>query len=264
MGVVRSKYLLKFVDKIVTFIYNNCDLILGQSKSFVNLIRERSTNVTVEYFPSWAESVFYSAQELHACKRNNKATFDIVFSGNIGSAQDFPSILDAMGLLKGIDGLQLIIIGNGSMFKWIESEILKRNLTKSVTLLGKKPLEDMPKLLHQASALLLTLEDKPIFSTTIPAKLQVYLLAKKPILAMINGEAADIVNESNSGIVCKSGDAQCLANAIKELYSMSDHERIAMGNNAYAFSKTWFDRKTLIDRLEDWMRVLVDRKKLTL
>lgn len=262
-GVILSKYFLKFFDKIVRFIYNNCDLILGQSKSYVNLIRERSTNVSVKYFPSWAESVFYKTQELNPYKKNNKTTFDVVFSGNTGIAQDFPSILDAMELLKDINDIKLIIIGNGSMFEWIESEISKRHLTKSVTLLGRKPLEDMPKLLAEASALLLSLRDKPIYSITIPAKLQVYLQAKKPILAMINGEAADIVNESNSGITCKSGDAQCLANAIKAIYSMSDHERIAMGNNAYKFSETWFDRKTLIDQLEDWMRVLVDRKKLT-
>jgi len=88
---------------------------------------------------------------------------------------------------------------------------------------------------------------------TIPGKLQAYLMAGKPILAMLNGEGARIVTESGCGIVCSSGDAHCLANAVRKLTQMSSYDRKTMGKRGHQYSAKEFDRKMLISRLEKWM-----------
>ena len=58
----------------------------------------------------------------------------------------------------------------------------------------------MSKYYKASSFLIISLINEPIFSLTVPAKLQTYISAKKPILAIINGETSDIVVENNLGI----------------------------------------------------------------
>ena len=43
--------------------------------------------------------------------------------------------------------------------------------------------------------MLVTLKDELIFNVTVPAKLQAYMAAGKPVLAMLNGEGAEIVKK---------------------------------------------------------------------
>ncbi len=164
-----------------------------------------------------------------------------------------------MELLRERENIQWTIVGDGRLFKWLEFEISKRKLSACITLLGKRPIENIPSLLQEADALLVTLKNEPIFSMTIPAKLQAYLLARKPILAMINGEVANIINKSNSGIACASGDSLCLANAICRLSIMSESERLKMGDRAYEVSKKEFDRGILMNQLEEWMNGMFNR-----
>ena len=44
VGAVRSKLILSVIRQLVSFIYNHCDLLLGQSKSFLPHIQKNSNN----------------------------------------------------------------------------------------------------------------------------------------------------------------------------------------------------------------------------
>ena len=235
IGVVRSELILKTIGLLVSFIYKRCDLILGQSKSFLPEIQSYSGDKRVEYFPSWAESLF-QPPESSGRSIVSHSYFNVLFAGNVGEAQDFPSILNAVELLREDSRIHWTIVGDGRMFNWLEHEVNRRGLNESISLVGRHPVEKMPEYFQQADVLLVSLKNEPVFSMTIPGKLQAYLMTGKPILAMLNGEGARIVTESGCGIACSSGDVHCLANAVRKLAHMSS-----------------FDREMLISRLEKWM-----------
>lgn len=255
IGVVRSHALLQMVGKVVSFIYKRCDLILAQSKSFIPQIQKYAGDSRrVVYFPSWAESVFdmqhvVPAEEVPL----NPAGFNVMFAGNIGDAQDFPAILAAAEILKTHAHIRWLIVGDGRMARWVADEIERRNLQGCVLMLGRHPVERMPSFFKHANALLVSLKDEPIFSMTIPGKLQSYLAAGIPIVAMLNGEGADVVKSSSAGLTCAAGDHAGLAAAVLNLSEMSVQEREIMGKNGLNLSIREFDRDTLIDRLEKWM-----------
>ena len=59
IGVVRSKMLLHLIGMLVTSIYNRCDLILVQSKSFIPVIAKYAKkSPRVQYFPSRSDLAF--------------------------------------------------------------------------------------------------------------------------------------------------------------------------------------------------------------
>ena len=262
VGVVRSERILKLVGWLVSYIYKRCDLVLAQSKSFISHIRKYAGHDRVAYFPGWAESVFSVDQFRSPKRRSDSPQFNIVFAGNVGVSQDFPTVLKAMELLKDDEKICWTIVGDGRMSDWLTTEISKRGLENVVRLAGRHPMEEMPEFFQDADALLVNLKDEPIFSMTIPGKLQAYLVTGKPILALLNGEGARLVKDSGCGIACDAGDWQCLADSAQKLSQMSYQERDVMGRKGLLLSETEFDRDKLISKLENWMQDLASGKEV--
>lgn len=256
IGVVKSRVVLRAVGKLVTFIYNRCDVVLAQSKSFIPQIRKyAAAHARVEYFPSWAETVFEAEPATPASEVPVQPdAFNVMFAGNIGDAQDFPAILDAAEALKARENIRWLIVGDGRASAWVSEEICRRGLQRCVLMLGRHPLQRMPSLFAHAQALLVSLKDEPIFSMTIPGKLQAYLAAGIPVLAMLNGEGAELVRRAGAGLTCAAGDHAGLASAVLQLSRMSFEERSAMGNRGRAVCAEEFDRATLIQRLEHYLQ----------
>jgi len=262
LGIVRSRRILRLIGGMVSFIYNRNDLILGQSMSFLPNIKKYCNHNNIRYFPGWAESIFNDEMTKDQLIETKNNFFNIVFTGNIGESQDFPAILDAAERLKKDKKIRWIIVGDGRMFDWLKTEVKKRSLTDCVILTGSYPMEKMPFFFNQASALLVSLKDEPIFSYTIPGKLQAYLKAGKPILAMLNGEAAELIRMNKCGITCKASDSSALASAALRLKNLSDEDKDKMGKQSLVLSKTKFDRTIQINQLENWLQQLADQKPL--
>lgn len=252
VGTVRSDIVLTSVGRLVSFIYRRCDLLLAQSRSFIPQIRRYAGNgPRVEYFPSWSEPVpnlkfISAAPELPP----RPASFTVMFTGNIGDSQDFPTILDAADLLKHRADIRWVVVGDGRRAQWVRDEVQRRGLAERVTLLGRFPLVRMPSFYKCADALLVSLRAEPVFAMTIPGKIQSYLAAGRPLLAMLDGEGAEIVNRAKAGLVCRAGDSRGLAKIVSQLVGMPENERAALAENARNLSRTEFDRGTLISRLE--------------
>ena len=252
VGIVQSKIIINFIGKLVKFIYSQCDLILAQSKSFITHIRQYApTSVPVEYFPNWAESIFENfpsepAQEIN----KNPGDFIIMFAGNLGEAQDFPAILNAVELLKSNKNIRWIVLGDGRMREWIKQEIQKRELQERVELLGSFPVKRMPSFFMHADALLVTLKDEPIFAMTIPGKLQSYLASGIPVVGMINGEGRRIINDNEVGKCVASGSPSELASVVLDMVSTPILKRREMGVRGKSLYKNEFSRDILIEKFE--------------
>lgn len=250
IGVVRSKRVLKAVGYLVSFIYNRCDLILAQSKSFIPQIRRYCRpEQAVEYFPSWSDAPLDSLAKPAEEVSPVEGMFSIMFAGNIGDAQDFPAILLAAEQLKDDKRFRWLIVGDGRSSEWVRFEIKRRGIEHCFLLLGRYPLERMPAFYKHADALLVSLRDEPIFAMTLPGKLQSYLAEGIPVLAMLNGEGAEIVVSSGAGLACPAGDGLALAGIVMEMAGMTCEDRLDMGQRGRAISEQEFDRSVLISNL---------------
>ena len=207
------------------------------------------------YFPSWAEE-FYKVFPDPSVIQPPVALpegFRVVFAGNVGAAQDFPTILGAAEILRERSDIQWIIIGDGRMKQWVENEVCERGLSETVHLIGSFPPEIMPRFFAHSDALLVSLKMDPVFSATIPGKVQSYLACERPIIAALDGEGARVIREAQAGIVCQTENSLELAQAVVKLSSMSEEERRLMGLSGREYYNDHFERNLLIDRLEEWM-----------
>lgn len=255
IGVVRSKYILKAIGRLASFIYNHCDLILTQSKSFIPQIRQYCRKeIKIEYFPSWSDATFdFSRVNLAKEVPVTEGVFSIMFAGNIGDAQDFPAILDAAEVLKRNREIRWLVVGEGRASEWVRTEVVRRGLDHCFLLLGGYPLSRMPSFYKHADALLVTLKAESIFAMTIPGKLQSYFAAGIPVLGMLNGEGAEIIRRSGAGISSPAGDGFALAEAIMQMANMNIEERLKMGKAGLALNEVEFNREILISKLLLWL-----------
>jgi colanic acid biosynthesis glycosyl transferase WcaI len=261
VGALKSKFFIKIIGRLVSHIYKRCDVILAQSKAFIPKIRPYcKKGQDIRYFPGWCENVFYEGQE-QGCAPELQSLlgeFNIIFAGNVGVAQDFPAIIAAADSLREHKQIRWFVVGDGRMLNWLKREVSLRGLDHTFFIMGKYPIDRMPSFFRCADALLIALKNSPIFSLTIPAKLQSYLAAGVPILAMVSGESSRIVVESNSGLVINSGDFHSLAQSVLALSKMNTIERKLFGDNGKQYAAMNFDRDILISRLEKWMRASVN------
>jgi glycosyltransferase involved in cell wall biosynthesis len=265
VGAVRSDWVLKRVGQMVRFIYNRCTLVLGQSKAFLGSIGQYCDDKTkIRYFPSWAEEVFSTKAELRAPELiDAPGVFTVLFAGNVGEAQDMPAVLDAAERLGANEKIRWVIVGDGRKLDWLRSEVRQRGLTGQVLLLGRFPVERMPSFYAHADTLLVSLKCDPVFSMTIPGKVQSYLMAGIPVIGMLDGEGAAVIQEANAGLTCEPGDGAGLAQAVLALLEMAPEDRSRLGLNGQQFAQQAFGRSQLMERMEALLEEAVAIKKST-
>jgi glycosyltransferase involved in cell wall biosynthesis len=173
-----------------------------------------------------------------------------MFAGNIGDAQDFPAILDAAEVLKDDHKIRWLIVGEGRASEWVRSEVMRRGLEHCFLLLGGYSVDRIPSFYKHADALLVSLKSDPVFSLTIPGKVQSYLMAGIPLLGMLDGEGAAVIHEANAGLTCKAGDSIGLVNAVLAMAEMTPEERKILGLNGRKYAQQEFDRTQLVNQSE--------------
>lgn len=252
-GAVNSRLMLNLWGKFVQFLYNRSNKILVTSKGFIEKINMRNVpKRKISYWPQWGEEIFAN-QAINndlISQEEIPEGFKIMFAGNIGTSQSFETIVDAAEKLKNHADIKWVILGNGLMFNWVQEQIKVRGLEKNLFLLGSKPLETMPTYYSKADVLLAALNNDPLFAITVPAKIQSYLPSGKPILVSMNGEGAELIKDSKSGVSCAANNAQELADGALKLYQSSQAERDQMGENGRKYFFDNFKRDDLLIELE--------------
>jgi glycosyltransferase involved in cell wall biosynthesis len=257
-GYVTDKRVLRWIGRVTCYIYRRCDLILAQSIGFVAKIRELAASpVTVEvhYNPGRHEATL-SAADMDV-PRLPKG-FNIVFAGNLGTAQSLETILSAAELLVNTE-CQFVIVGSGSRSEWLVDEIERRGLA-NVHAIGHFPSQVMPGVFKQASALLVTLARAENLALTIPSKIPTYLAAGKPVIACLDGEAAEMIKNSGAGLAVPAEDPTALARAIGHLMDLPESAREEIGRAGLKYFQETFAPGRLAQSLKRHLEQAVCRR----
>ena len=249
-GGIKNKFVLNFFRKMVISFYKNAEKILITSKGFrKSILKKGNFEDKIEYFPNWAEDTIAEGNKNFPIP-HLKEGFKIMFAGNVGEAQDLDSVMNAALELKKNKNIQWIIVGDGRKMPFVLDFVEKNNLHETVSVLGRFPVEAMASFFDQADVMLVSLKNDPIFNLTVPAKVQAYMSAGKPIIAMLNGEGAENILEANCGIAVNAGNFKALANEVKNFSQLSPEKISDMGSNSKKYYQDNFQLSECINNLE--------------
>lgn len=252
-GGVTNKWVLGFFRHYVQRQYQYSDKILISSKSFRKSIAEYGDYLNkVVYYPQWGDGSVGDIKEPNNVPLMPEG-FKLMFAGAVGEAHGFDCTMQAALLTKGHKDIKWIIVGDGRRLDWVKAFVREHELEDTVFSLGRFPSDTMPWFFKQADAMLVTLNDDPLFKLYAPAKISSYMAAAKPIVAVLNGEGADVINEADCGWTLAAGDAEGLAALVIELSQTDKTILLEKGNKAEEYYLQHFEKEKCLSRLDQIM-----------
>ena len=249
-GGVKNEKVLNFVDKLVKGIYKRTDKILITSKRFREPIATKGDFADkIIYFPNWSDDILQMDDSYEIPQLPEG--FKIMIAGNLGKSQNLEAVTEVMLGLKDVPEVKWVFVGGGSRKEWLEDFIKDNGLEDRAVCLGQYPFKAMPAFYKQADAMLVTLRAGfPHLEAVVPARLQSYMSAGRPVLAMIGCGGADIIEESKCGLAVPAGDSQALISVVKEKVLTDKESFRKMGENGRDYYNKYFRMDKCIDNLE--------------
>lgn len=245
----KLSFLMPAIRSVSTQIYRGADTVATNSRAYIDCFEkvhgmERSR---CRYVPQYADDS-YLDMDLSA-KPSDKVRFMVM--GNIGKLQYLSVLMEAVELLKDRDDFELHIVGTGSEIGELESFVARHGLQDRVVFHGRHPVEEMPSFYRMADVCVLTLHvpGAPWISSTLPSRLQGYMAAGKPVLAAIDGSAADVIAESGCGASVSATDSAGLAELMADFID-NRGKYLGCGECGRAYFRENFMRSRYMDEME--------------
>lgn len=161
-------------------------------------------------------------------------SFLIVYAGNQGSAQDLATLVRAVGSLDVGRPVDLVLVGWGVERESLE-DLASSTAPGRVHFVDRLPPSGVRRIQNAADLCVVSLRDDPLFRITVPSKLQALLASGLPILGIVAGDAAQIIDGSGAGFVAKPGDADSVSDAIGRAAEMDPNALRALGERGHTF-----------------------------
>lgn len=255
-GFSESSLPYKWMAAVSKRIYRQADRIAVTSPLFDEYFTE-SLGIDREasaYLPQYADDAFSNCVKC-PCEGYDPAKINLTFAGNVGQTQSVLTIVEAANIAQQDPKIVFHVVGSGSRLEQCESRAAELGLS-NIVFHGRKPIEDMPRYYGASDAMIVTFEDSPMATYTLPRKVTTYMAAGKPILAALSGETKRVIDDANCGFCCDIEDAYGLARIASQFAELSDSDRL--GNNAKTYYECHFTKKLFFDELETQLTELVE------
>jgi glycosyltransferase involved in cell wall biosynthesis len=252
--LVEARWVLSFLNRIECFNYRLAARVTVISPGFKrHIIAKGVPPEKIEVIPNWADETVYRSVVPDAAlaeRLGMRGRFNIVYAGNMGVPQSLSTAIAAAARLQDMPEIQFVFVGDGVERERLESEARGLGL-QNVRFLGRKGAEEMPPILALADVFLVHLRRDPLFAITIPCKTIAYLAGGRPVLAAIEGDAAQVITDAKAGIQCAPEDPAAMEFAVRQLRVMPEQALRQMGANARQAFESQYTREVLVTRFED-------------
>ena len=255
-GGISNKWVLGFFRHFVKSEYRHSDKILISSRSFEKSILEYGDyKEKIVYYPQWSDSDVNHNANVNDNLPLLPDGFKLMFAGAVGEAHGFECTMEAARLTKEHKEIKWVIVGDGRRLDWVRELVKKNGLEETVLTLGRFPAETMPWFFGQADVMLVTLSDDPLFRLYAPAKISSYMAAGKPIVAVLNGEGAEVIRDADCGWTLAAGDAEGFAQLAVELSQMDKALLAEKGAKAKRYYDEHFVKEKCLKKLDGIMNI---------
>ena len=184
--------------------------------------------------------------------------FVVGYSGNLGRAHEFDTLLGAALILLPHRDIVFLIIGGGAGMPLLKQSVLQNGMD-NFRFLNYQPRAALSDSLAAADVHLVSLRPA-LEGLIVPSKFYGILAAARPVVFVgdVDGELARVIAATDVGVVVAAGDAQDLATRLSELKSNGER-RASMGEKGL---RLYRERYTCARAVESWVGVLDARADL--
>jgi len=262
-GMMSNPMLLRGLGALERFVYRRAAAIGVISPGYKqNLIGKGVNPEKISVFSDWADGGIYRPvppDETLAKSTGMFGRFNVIFGGNMGTAQALGTVIETAQRLAQHPEIQFVFAGEGIDRPRLEAQVSAKGLS-NVIFLGRQPVEQMPHLYALSDVLLAHYRKDPLFEICVPGKLAAYLGCRKPILMASEGDSANLINATKGGLTCPAEDPEAMADAVLKLYNMSTVQRSKLGQAGRQAFLEQYSRDVLIQRHEELLMKVAQEK----
>lgn len=254
------------------------------AKSFEKITTKRSSHIITistqfkdnhieDGVPEDKVSVIYNwidTEKLYPVKREENELFDkfnldrskfyVTYCGNLGVPQNVEIMIEAAEMLKDVNDIHFVIIGEGSRERIIKSYIKKMNLT-NLSLYPLEPLEYASEV-YSIGDIGLVIAKSGTSRNGFPSKTWSILSAGQVIISCfdLESELSHFITESKAGIAIEPDSPEKLKDAILDIYNMNEN-KTQYQKNAREYVSNNFSRATSTRKYIEIIKNVVEKDK---
>ncbi|WP_353777087.1 WcaI family glycosyltransferase [Winogradskyella sp. 3972H.M.0a.05] len=236
----KKSILFSFLFRIEKWLFSKADIASTISKSMIKKLSNKTSSDKF-YFPNWIDENFVNPKRSNTHKYLSSQKIKLLYSGNIGDKQDWSTFVKFCNELNP-DIYDIIIVGDGSMKKWLQEELRDNN---NVTIHPPVPYQELSDLLCSCDAHLLFLK-QDVIDTVMPSKVLGMMASEKPSIVIGHGksEVKSIIDESKGGLYfTEYSDA--IIEMVNDLFQ-NENDYLNMGKNARAYILDHFSKEQIM------------------
>ncbi len=205
---------------------------------------------SIEVIPNWSPVQEASSESVAGMRRRLGwgSDFIALYSGNLGLAHDFDTLVEAAAQLTG-SGIRMVFAGEGPQLEQVK-QVMQRY--PHVSFIPSQPREDLAAFLGAADVHLVTVHPQ-LSGLVVPSKFYGIMTAGRPpvYIGPKESEVAIVLRESGAGVALRNSDGVGVASVLRDL--KADRARLAeMREKARRVARDY----TFARALERWREIL--------
>lgn len=216
----KNKLMLRIAYILEKIIFKFSDSIVINSYGFKDYLLKNNYKKSIEFIPNGLQIDEIESYKKICEKVNKHKKFTVIYTGMIGLPQNVTSLVRVARHLRHIEDIEFKIIGTGVQKNKVLQLIEHYNL-KNIKVYDPMPKDKVIEEVAKCHIGLAHLRKDSAFDLVIPGKVIDYMGIGIPIVAGVEGYAAKVIRDSNSGLVVEPDDYVELSKSIMKIYEDS-------------------------------------------
>ncbi|MBT2689218.1 glycosyltransferase family 4 protein [Bacillus sp. ISL-47] len=255
LGVMKKGIVTNILEKMELYFYRKSKKLIMVTKSFKENVVSRGIDAKKVHVITNGvnQEMFYPKEKNKAILKKYKLEnkFVISYVGAHGISQNLGVILKVAKALEKEKDIHFLFVGEGAEKDKLKNIVSEQDIS-NVTFIDSQPKEMIPEFYNTSDISLIPLKNIELFKTFIPSKMFEIMACGVPIVASLEGEAADILNESQAAEVVKPDNSEEIIQAIIKIKNDKVLNK-KLQDNGPAFVEKNYSRKKLA---EEYLRII--------
>ena len=251
LGILKQGVFLQLAKGLEAFCYRKAWLVTGQTESILADIKHRFPSVDTYHLSNGVAIEKFGPEKYNKSLHEELAPNGelLLFYGGLhGLAQGLDQILHAAQYSP--EGVRFIFLGDGPEKEQLIGLANQLVLT-NVDFLDPVPKDRMPGFLASVDICLVPL--KVNLPGAVPSKLYEAMASAKPVILIAEGEAREIVERNEVGLVANPGDIPGIISTIEILVEDPDL-RNKLGDNGRKTALEHYSRAIIIQKFSEYLK----------
>ncbi|WP_042504115.1 WcaI family glycosyltransferase [Algibacter lectus] len=224
----NAKKIFKGLLWIEKKVLSKADVVSTISYGMIEKLKQK-TDARSYYLTNWIDVSLFDKMENKTHPYLKSENFKILYSGNIGTKQDWDFFFNFINEIKCVKDIEVIIVGEGAEKENVLNILKPFNFVKHYNLV---PFDELPLLLSSADLHIL-FQKTDVIDTVMPSKLLGMMASGKPsiVTGNLKSEVATVFKESKGGYYFDGGSIKDVLERVDVLIK-DEKLRKSLGLNA--------------------------------